>query len=85
MSNKVRSRLWLSGNPRCSGPTCDNHVEDTANAVYLVRRGITIAFCSPECHSNACKLYIDRNRADQEVKGKNLLRSMGYSPSSEEA
>ncbi len=77
---KLYGQLFLSGKPLCSGPLCNRTVADEA-AIFLVRKGVTLAFCGSDCYERACELYLDKRRADQQMqKVGNLLRTLGYAP-----
>lgn len=75
---KVQAHLWLSGQPRCSGPLCGKVVKNLDHAVFLIRNSVTLTFCCPECYFTASQLHLEQRRASQEVKNRDLLTSMGY-------
>jgi hypothetical protein len=78
--SKIDARLFISGIPTCHGPLCTHKVEDPQQAVFLIRQGVTLAFCTPTCHQAFCHLQLDQLRANQELKqqpGDYLVR-LGY-------
>lgn len=82
---RIPSQLILAGKPNCSGPLCGKHITDLERAIFLIRNGVTLAYCGSTCYFTACELYLEQRRASREVKGQNFLKSLGYTEDGEES